>query len=298
MTRVCSIGLLVIVSACSQLDVGLGPAEGGSSGSIAETSTSTVTTSSTSSSTEGSTTTTTSAETSSEVTSTGADTSSSSGGDTDGLEESPCQAEQKVCAEVELDGAPVGFCGQTLELHGNTAMVGPGRWSIEDCDACQSCDGTVYEVQLIAPMGWVPMMLPDCARIAIDFAPLDDSPFACAFTGIAIWDELGGSAEDPAPVYIAASIVTDAPDAIAGIVVTKTDVEPKPCELPDCCWMDPGKYELRFEGPAIDGPIDLAEHEEAPAVTAFSQPYDLRNERSHAHEQCGRIPHFDWIMQR
>jgi hypothetical protein len=282
---------------CSSVDVGLSPAEGGSSG-IAETTALSTSTSSGGPERVD----TSSGAVSTTSTSDGSDSASSSsstsGGDTEGLEESPCQAEQKVCAEVELDGAPVGFCGQTLTLLGNTSALGPGRWSIVDCDACEPCAGTSYDVQIIAPMGWVPLELPDCARIAIDFAPLDDSPFACAFTGVAIWDELGGSAEDPAPVYVAASIVTDPPAAVAGLEVAKTNIEPKACVEPGCCWMDPGKYSLTFSGAALAAPIELIEHEMAMAITAFSQPYDLRDERSHAHEQCDKIPHFDWILRR
>jgi hypothetical protein len=287
--------LCVCVCSCSRVDVGLSPAETGSSGVVAETTTTTT-------SSSGPERVDTSDGMQSTTPSTGeigsTSTSTTSGGDTEGLEESPCQAEQKVCAEVELDGAPVGFCGQTLTLLGNTSPLGPGRWAIVDCDACEPCAGTSYDVQIIAPAGWVPTELPDCARIAIDFAPLDDSPFACAFTGIAIWDELGGSTEDPAPVYVAASILTDPPAAVTGLQVAKTNIEPKACVEPDCCWMDPGKYSLTFSGAALGAPVELLEHEMAMGITAFSQPYDLRDERSHAHEQCDKIPHFDWILRR
>lgn len=227
----------------------------------------------------------------------GTSSSGESSGETDGVEESPCQSEQKVCAQVELDGEPAGFCGETLELHGITQALGPGRWSIQDCDSCEVCEGPLYEVEFLAPMGWVPTELPLCSRIAIDFAPLDTSPFACAFTGVAVWEN-SGSAEDPAPVYIAASITTDPPAAVSGLQVGAENVEPKECQESGCCLEPPGKYEITFSGAGLGTPLTLAEHGEAMDVGVFGRSYDVRDERSHAHEQCARIPHFDWIMRR
>lgn len=291
--------LLLLCGACgSQLDVGLGIADTESTGVIADPTTS-------STSTSADTTTTTESSSSADASSTSDATSSTtdpsessaSTGETGGLEESPCLAEQKVCAEVELDGAPVGFCGQTLELQGTTTSVGPGRWSIEDCDSCDACDGTVYEIEIFAPNGWVPPEVPACSRIAIDFAPLDDSVFACAFTGIAIWAN-EGSTEDPAPVYVAASITTDAPASFSALHVTRENVDPKECDEVDCCTEPPGKYEITFSDAGITRPFVLAEHGEEMDFTMLGQTYDARNERSHAHEQCAAIPHFDWIMLR
>jgi hypothetical protein len=294
-------GLLsvLLVGACgSQLDVGLGIVDTESTSSAASTtsgSTSTAleTTSGADSSSSAGTSTSTDATT---TTDSSSETSGSTG-ETEGLEESPCLAEQEICAEVELDGAPVGFCGQTLELQGTTASLGPSRWSIEDCDACSSCDGPVYEIEIFGPADWVPAEVPTCSRIAIDFAPLDDSPYACAFTGIAIWANRG-STEDPAPVYVAASITTDAPASLPALQVSRENVDPKECAEAECCAAPPGKYELTFSDAGITEPFVLAEHDEALDVTMLGQSYAARNERSHAHEQCDRIPHFDWIMVR
>lgn len=291
-----SCAALLLCAACgSQLDVGLGVVDSESTGVVAST-----TTTSTSTGVDATTTESTAgidASTTTESTTTASGESSSSTGETEGLEESPCLAEQKVCAEVDLDGAPVGFCGQTLELQGMTAPLGPGRWSIEDCDACDTCDGPVYEVEVIGPGGWVPAEVPTCSRIAIDFAPLDDSPFACAFTGIVIWAN-EGSTEDPAPFYVAASITTDPPASFAALQVSRENIGPKECDEADCCVDAPGKYDLTFSDAGIAEPLVLAEHEEQMRVTMLGQTYDAHNERSHAHEQCGSIPHFDWIMFR
>jgi hypothetical protein len=297
MTRSIALGVLpmLVVACVSQLDVGLGAAGSTSdsdasngSGPIRQTADATGGSTGTTGSTDAS-----STSTSSEVTT----DSGGSTGDSEGLEESPCASEQKVCAQVELDGAPAGFCGETLELKGITQSLGGGRWSIEDCDACALCGGDVYEIEFFAPAGWEPTDVPLCSRIAIDFAPLDESPFACAFTGVAIWADTGGS-EDPAPAYVAASITTDPPAALGGLQVDRENLEPKPCDETYCCHAPPGKYSVTFTGAGIGMPITLAEHEEALDVGVFGLTYDIRNERSHAHPECDRIPHFDWIMRR
>jgi hypothetical protein len=283
----------LVASACaSQLDVGLGAADSGTTGDAVDSTTTSTATSESDASVDGTTTT-------SDTGTTGDTTSDTSGstGESEGLEDSPCVSEQKVCAQVELDGEPAGFCGQTLELHGFTQVISPGRWSIEDCDACSRCEGEIYEVEFLGPADWVPTELPPCSRIAIDFAPLDDSPFACAFMGVAVWAEVGDT-EDPAPTYVAASITTDPPAALGGLQVSKENVEPKPCDRSACCHEEPGKYVVTFGGAGIGAPIALAEHEEALDVGAFGATYALRNERSHSHVECGRIPHFDWILHR
>jgi len=289
-------GWALLASACGpQYDVGLAAAESGST-SIVGGSTST---SGSASEEVGRETSGTSASTEADSTTAQGDASTSgeTSGETEGLEESPCESEQKVCAQLELDGEPAGFCGETLDLHGITQSLGPGRWSIRDCDSCAVCEGALYEVEFFAPMGWAPTELPLCSRIAIDFAPLDTSPFACAFTGVVVWEDTG-SAEDPAPVYIAASITTDPPASVSGLQVSAENVEAKACVESGCCLAPPGKYEITFSGAGIGTPLTLAEHDEVKAVGAFGRSYDIHDERSHAHEECDRIPHFDWIMRR
>jgi hypothetical protein len=290
-------GLAVFTSACApQLDVGLALAEssttsaestsGSTAGSRGEIDPDTTGSGSTGS-----------LETSSTLALDGSSVTGESSGETDSLEDSPCISEQKVCAQVELDGEPAGSCGQTLDLQGITQPLGAGRWSIQDCGSCEVCDGPLFEVEFLAPAGWAPSELPLCSRIAIDFAPLDTSPFACAFSGVAVFEN-SGSSEDPAPVYIAASITTDPPAAVLGLQVAAENIEPSACDESGCCEMPPGKYQITFSGAGLGMPLTLVEHEEAMEVGVFGRSYDVRDERSHAHEQCGRIPHFDWIMQR
>ncbi len=289
-----TIATLLVAACASQLDVGIGPQ---GSSSSADDDGDTGGTTSTVRDTQDS-----GAQSSDDGETTTIASTSSSGtigttGDTDDIGESPCASGQKVCAEVELDGEPAGFCGQTLELKGIVQRLGPTRWSLEDCGACELCAGPIYEVEFFAPMEWAPMELPLCSRIAIDFAELDTSPFACAFTGVAIWGD-DGSGIDPAPVYVAASITTDPPADVMGLQVNAVNVEPKACDESACCVVEPGKYDLTFSGAGIDPPITLAEHEEALDIGAFGLVYDVRNETSHADAMCDKIPHFDWMMRR
>jgi hypothetical protein len=287
-----ALATVVAVACASQLDVGIGPHGSDTSGDDdASVGSSTApmrdTEEDTSATTSGA----------DDGTSISSASSSSDTGDTDDIGDSPCASGQKVCAEVELDGEPAGFCGQTLELKGIVQRLGPTRWSIEDCAACELCAGPIYEVEFFAPPEWAPAELPLCSRIAIDFAELDTSPFACAFTGVAIWGD-DGSGIDPAPVYVAASITTDPQAAVMGLQVNAVNVDPKPCDESACCVVEPGKYDLTFSGAGIDPPVTLAEHEEALGIGAFGLAYDVRNETSHADAMCDRIPHFDWILRR
>jgi hypothetical protein len=158
------------------------------------------------------------------------------------------------------------------------------------------CGGPSYTIEFFAPDGWAPE-LPLCTHIAIDFAPMDQTDYACAFEGVAIWED-NGLGEDPAPVYVGASIVTDVPTGVAGLLVLDNNVMPAVCMESGCCPVEPGDYELTFEGAGIDPPVVLAEKDIALDVSVFSRPYDLHDVRSHAHKECGKIPHFDWIMRR
>lgn len=286
----------ILAAACaSQLDVGIGP-QGSASSSTGAPSSESTTAPLRDTGETGAASSDDDASTASDA-STTSTTSSADTGDTDDIGESPCASGQKVCAEVQLDGEPAGFCGQTLELKGIVQRLSPTRWSVEDCGACELCAGPVYEIEFFAPMAWAPVELPLCSRVAIDFAELDTSPFACAFTGVAIWGD-DGSGIDPAPVYVAASIETDPPAQVMGLQVHTENVEPKACDESACCVVEPGKYEVTFSGAGIDPPIVLAEHEEALDIDAFGLVYDVRNETSHADSMCDRIPHFDWILRR
>lgn len=229
-------------------------------------------------------------------------TSDSSGGSSDdgtadGLEGSPCNAEQEVCVFVQLDGTPSGFCGETLELHGITQPMAGGGWVLEDCGGCELCGGPKYSIDVLAPPDWAPAELPLCSRIAIDYAPMDATPWACAFVGVAIWGN-DGLAEDPAPVYIASSITAAPPSALEGLVVDAQNVAPEACPRSGCCFEEPGAYTFTFLGAGLDEPLTLAEHEEVLAVDMFSRTYAARDLRSHAHKECGKIPHFDWVFVR
>ncbi len=290
------LGLATLV-ACAPVDVGLQIDGGTSTGSTAS-STSAATADGVDTTTPSTTaevgSTSTSADT---TTTTGASSSDGSGDGTAGVERSPCEAEQKVCAAVTQGGQPAGFCGQTLELEGIVAPLGDDHYLLEDCGGCELCAGPQYEIEFFAPMGWTPSSLPLCSRVALEFAPLDDSPWACGFVGVAVWGN-DGLGEDPAPTYLAASIDVDAPGGVSGLSVTPEDVAPKACDMDACCPMPPGDYTYTFAGAGIAPPVVLAEGEEALGVGAFGVEYDIRNERSHVHAQCDKIPHMDWIMRR
>lgn len=286
--------------ACSPIDVGLEvetgvtPTTGGP-----EASTTTLATGASGDTTAGSGLASSSSTSASAGTGVSASSSSDDGSSdgTAGLEDSPCEAEQKVCAAVTEDGQPAGFCGQTLQIKGIVAPLGDNRYLIEDCGACELCGGPQFEVEFFAPMGWEPAPLPLCSRVALEFAPLDGTPWACAFVGVSVWGD-DGLGEDPAPRYLAESIDIDVPGGVSGLSVVAENVAPKDCELDACCPEPPGDYTFTFSGAGIAPPLELAEGEEALGVGAFGVTYDILNERSHVHEQCDKIPHLDWIMRR
>ncbi len=259
-----------------------------------DTSTSTITSDRpTSSSTES----TTSEATTRDATSDDASESSSSTGEVADGVDSPCGSEQKVCALVERDGEPVGSCGETLDLKGIVQAVMPGVWRIEDCGVCELCGGPSYTVEIVAPHGWAPAELPVCSRIAVEYAPNDATPWACSFVGVAIWSD-DGLGEEAAPRYIGRSIETSAPSGVSGLYVTPEPVHPEPCDEARCCALEPGKYALTFAGAGIGRPLVLEENQTAHDVQAWSRIYDVHVVRSHAHRECNRIPHFDWVFLR
>ena len=286
------------MAACAPVDVGLQIDTGASSGA-AGSSTSSVAPTDGGGSTEAASADATSTTGGLGTTTTGSasTTGDGSGDGTAGLEDSPCEAEQKVCAAVTEDGQPAGFCGQTLEIKGIVAPLGNDHYLIEDCGACELCGGPQYEIEFFAPAEWTPTSLPLCSRVDLSFAPLDGSPWACGFVSVAVWGD-DGLGEDPAPMYLAASIDTDVPGGVSGLSVTAEDVMPKDCDMDACCPLPPGDYTFTFAGAGIAPPVVLGEGEEALGVGAFGVQYDIRNERSHVHAQCDKIPHMDWIMKR
>lgn len=223
------------------------------------------------------------------------DTGDSDGGP--GPVGSPCGFEQKVCVLLEVGGEPVGDCGGTVEIKGIVQPLGDGRFSLQDCGACELCGGPTYEIEVFAPDMWIPDALPLCSRISVDFAAAGDDPYACAFVGASVWED-SGLGEAPSPVWVGTSIATDPPTSVTGLEVTADNIEPDECDESDCCSVDPGSYVLTFEGSAVERPFDLEESEEAPDVLAFASTYDFWIERAHAHKECDRIPHFDWIARR
>lgn len=295
---------MALLLGCSSVDVALEHADGGDSGPASTAADLTTTTDASSSVGEASAT--RAPPSSSEDgggSSTGtADTSdsvdaSTEDGTTGGLEGSPCNAEQEVCALVELDGVPSGFCGETLELIGITQPRAGGGWTLQDCGACELCGGPEYTIDILAPAGWAPAVLPLCSRIAIDYAPMDATPWACAFVGMAVWGN-DGLGEDPAPVYVASSITATPPTMLEGLTVDAANVAPEMCPRSGCCFLEPGKYTFTLTGAGLGEPLTLAEHDEVLAVDLFSRTYAARNVRSHGHKECGRIPHFDWVLLR
>jgi hypothetical protein len=225
------------------------------------------------------------------------ESSTSTGTDTEGLVGSACGSEQEVCALVDLDGAPAGECGQTLEIKGIVQQVEAGVWELEDCGACELCGGPTYRIELLAPAGWAPQELPLCSRIAVDYAPMDATPWACSFLGMAVWAD-DGIYEESAPRFVGTSIRTAPPSDIQGLQVALDNVHPEMCAELDCCSMVPGDYELTFSGAGLSRPLTLGENETALAVEAWSRLYDVHVVRAHAHKECGRIPHFDWVFLR
>jgi hypothetical protein len=225
------------------------------------------------------------------------DPTATTAGETEGMVGSPCGSEQEVCALVELDGRPAGACGETLDLKGIVQDMGDGVWEIEDCGACELCGGPKYTVDFVAPAGWAPIDLPLCSRLAVSYAPMDTTPWACSFLGIAIWAD-DGLGEQSAPRYVARSIETSAPPGVDGLLVNLDNVQPEACVESGCCYMEPGKYEITFAGAGIAEPLTLAEHEDAFDVEAWSRSYDVHVERSHARKECWSIPQFDWVFLR
>ena len=189
---------------------------------------------------------------------TGSDGSTTSAEDSTGETEggggpvgSPCGAEQKVCGLVTLDGEPAGSCGGTLDIKGIVSPVEPGIFELQDCGGCELCGGPTYTIEFFAPDMWIPDPMPLCSHVSVDFAPMDAETHACAFVGMIIWQD-DGLGEDPAPVWIGASIETDPPEGIEGLSVAIDNVAPEACDESDCCPVEPGDYELTFSGAGID----------------------------------------------
>ena len=284
----------VVLGCASDLDTGVMLV-----GTTAETTTiAEVSTTSTSTTSMPGTTDTTDASTS-DVSTTDASstTMAATSGETEGVVGSPCGAEQEVCVLVELDGRPAGACGETLEIKGIAQASGPGVWTIEDCGACELCGGPSYDVEFIAPEMWAPTELPLCTRIGVTYADMDASAWSCSFVGVAVWAD-DGLGEESAPRYVGRSIETSAPPGVDGLLVNLVNIAPEPCAESACCAVEPGKYEISFTGAGIGEPVVLAEHEDALDVHAWSRAYDLHVERAHAHKECGKTPHFDWVFMR
>ena len=210
---------------------------------------------------------------------------------------SPCGAEQKVCGLVTLDDEPAGSCGGNLDIKGIVSFVEPGIFELQDCGGCELCGGPTYTIEFFTPDMWAPDPMPLCSHVSVDFAPMNADTHACAFVGMAIWED-DGLGEDPAPVWIGASIDIEPPVGVDGLSVALENVAPEPCNESGCCEVEPGDYEITFSGAGIDPELTLAEKEIAEDVTVFSRPYDFHNVRSHAHKECDKIPHLDWIMRR
>jgi len=239
-----------------------------------------------------------------EETTTAADTTTTAADESTGETEggggpvgSPCGAEQEVCGLVTLEGEPAGSCGGTLDIKGIVSFVEPGVFELQDCGGCELCGGPTYTIEYFTPGMWAPDPMPLCSHVSVTFAPMNVDTHACAFVGMVIWED-DGLGEDPAPVWIGASIDIDAPEAIEGLSVALDNVAPEPCDESGCCPVEPGDYELTFSGAGIEPELTLAEKDIAEDITVFSRPYDFHNVRSHAHVQCDKIPHFDWIMRR
>jgi hypothetical protein len=286
----------LVLGGCVLLDTGV--VQQGSTGDVDTTSSS----SSGTTVVEGST---SSGASSSGETSSSSSSSSSSGssdsssGESTGVDsvESPCGAEQKICAVVELEGEPAGVCGDTLDVKGIVQLVEPGVWEVEDCDVCELCGGPTYTIEFVAPMEWLPSDPPVCARVAVEYAPMDVTPWACSFIGVAIWAD-DGVTEESAPRYVGRSIETSAPAGVSGLYVVPEILESERCNETDCCWMAPGKYTLLFSGAGIGDPLVVGEKQTVTDVQAWNRTYDVHVERSHAHKECGKIPHFDWVFKR
>ena len=301
----CSCIALLGVAACTQvIDTGV-LAGGGTTATVStdDSSTTSVTTSVASTGPQSQTTSTTSAPSTDggDATTSGSTTTGDeSTGETEGgggPVGSPCGAEQKVCGLVTLDDEPAGSCGGTLDIKGIVSVVEPGIFELQDCGACELCGGPTYTIEFFAPDMWAPDPMPLCSHVSVDFAPMNADTHACAFVGMAIWED-DGLGEDPAPLWIGASIEVDPPTGLDGLSVALENVAPDACDELDCCEMEPGDYEITFTGAGIDPALTLAEKDIAEDVTVFSRPYDFHNVRSHAHKECDKIPHLDWIMRR
>ncbi|MEM9455970.1 MAG: hypothetical protein AAGF11_17450 [Myxococcota bacterium] len=294
--------LLGLTGACTQLDVGLGPGAAGSGSAATTTATDTTTGvadgTGVESSAPSSGGTMPTDETGPQATGDPATASGTDGGET--LVQVPCDDDhQQVCAHLELDQALVATCGETISIKGFVESIGDGRWAIQDCGYCEQCAGPTYELEILAPGNGAPAQLPACSRIAMEIAP-SDAPYSsqCRFTGLTIWEDTG-MGENPAPVYLASSIIIDPPSWITGLDVTRENTEPQECDEPECCLDEPGKYTLTWSGVALSEPLALDEKNSDPEVYAFGETYEVLTEKLHWHRECDKqFPHFDWIFRR
>jgi hypothetical protein len=195
---------------------------------------------------------------------------------------------------VSANGADVTKCGSNAVTAWGPAMnLGNGSFIVRDCGSCDvSCGGEEVLFEFAGPSALFPTWIPPCAQVTVDqYKDLGNDK--CEATAVVIRNAINNNP----PLYIAGMEGLAAPYGITLDVNPTLLGDPMcTCEQPGCCTLEPGAYSLTF----VEANKTLAEGESASAVPVSGLPgnWNLTVHRSHAHELCDALPHFDWRLEQ